>query len=165
MPLLDISIWCMDGNLFYSITIASLVFCICTWRVLFSFWEGHFDISKHYMLMFIANACRYDLLCLEGLARALRIFTGTEATPMYKISCIPRDSMLQMHVKPQVTNWLAIPSFSCFTLYTSFLCFKSVSMAIHFVYVVTYFNFQIIFFKRCEQLSKLEFALFGRLHK
>uniref|UniRef100_A0A0D3GAP8 phenylalanine--tRNA ligase n=1 Tax=Oryza barthii TaxID=65489 RepID=A0A0D3GAP8_9ORYZ len=60
------------------------------------------DDEVIYKIEVAAN--RYDLLCLEGLARALRIFTGTEATPMYKISCIPRDSMLQMYVKPQTSQ-------------------------------------------------------------
>lgn len=50
------------------------------------------------------NACRYDLLCFEGLARALRVFTGTEASPVFQVSSIPRGSMLQMHVKPEVMS-------------------------------------------------------------
>ncbi|XP_062207465.1 uncharacterized protein LOC133909157 isoform X2 [Phragmites australis] len=33
---------------------------------------------------------RYDLLCLEGLARSLRVFIGTEASPVFKVSSIPR---------------------------------------------------------------------------
>ena len=48
------------------------------------------------------NVCRYDLLCLEGLARALRVFTGTEASPVFQVSSIPRGSIIQMHVKPEV---------------------------------------------------------------
>jgi len=50
------------------------------------------------------NVCRYDLLCLEGLARALRVFTGTEASPVFQVSSIPRGSILQMHVKPEVSS-------------------------------------------------------------
>ncbi|KAL6644042.1 hypothetical protein ACP70R_018808 [Stipagrostis hirtigluma subsp. patula] len=46
-------------------------------------------------------ANRYDLLCLEGLARALLVFTGAEASLVFKLSSIPRASMLQMYVKPQ----------------------------------------------------------------
>jgi phenylalanyl-tRNA synthetase beta chain len=60
-------------------------------------------------LTFVANVCRYDLLCLEGLARALRVFTGTEVNPVFRISSIPRGSMLQMHVKPQVIARQAKP--------------------------------------------------------
>ncbi|KAG2616439.1 hypothetical protein PVAP13_3NG204669 [Panicum virgatum] len=55
-------------------------------------------------LTFITNICRYDLLCLEGIARALRVFTGTEASPLFRVSSIPRGSMLQMHVKPQTSQ-------------------------------------------------------------
>ncbi|GJN34996.1 hypothetical protein PR202_gb23717 [Eleusine coracana subsp. coracana] len=47
---------------------------------------------------------KYDLLCLEGLARALRVFKGTEAIPVYKVASVPRDSMLKMHVKPQTSQ-------------------------------------------------------------
>jgi phenylalanyl-tRNA synthetase beta chain len=50
------------------------------------------------------NVCRYDLLCLEGLARALRVFTGTEASPVFQVSSIRRGSILQMHVKPEVSS-------------------------------------------------------------
>nr|XP_034587096.1 phenylalanine--tRNA ligase beta subunit, cytoplasmic isoform X2 [Setaria viridis] len=49
-------------------------------------------------------ANRYDLLCLEGLSRALRVFTGSEAIPVFRVSSIPRGSMLQMHVKPQTSQ-------------------------------------------------------------
>jgi hypothetical protein len=51
------------------------------------------------------NACRYDLLCLEGIARSLRIFIGTEATPVFKLSSVPNGSMLQMHVKKEVMEF------------------------------------------------------------
>ncbi|CAD6264708.1 unnamed protein product [Miscanthus lutarioriparius] len=47
---------------------------------------------------------RYDLLCLEGLARALLVFTGTEASPVFQVSSIPRGSILQMHVKPETSK-------------------------------------------------------------
>ncbi|PKU60864.1 phenylalanine--tRNA ligase beta subunit, cytoplasmic [Dendrobium catenatum] len=43
-------------------------------------------------------ANRYDLLCLEGIARALRIFIGKEEIPIYKFREIPRESMLQINV-------------------------------------------------------------------
>lgn len=46
-------------------------------------------------------ANRYDLLCLEGIARALRIFIGVEETPVYRCVDIPDGSMLEMHVKPE----------------------------------------------------------------
>ncbi|XP_020276818.1 phenylalanine--tRNA ligase beta subunit, cytoplasmic [Asparagus officinalis] len=46
-------------------------------------------------------ANRYDLLCLEGIARALRIFIGKEKIPVYRCVDIPIESMLKMHVKPE----------------------------------------------------------------
>jgi hypothetical protein len=66
--------------------------------------KAHVEISCFMCLMLIANVCRYDLLCLEGLARALRVFTGTEASPVFQVSSIPRSSILQMHVKPEVSS-------------------------------------------------------------
>ncbi|XP_057821359.2 phenylalanine--tRNA ligase beta subunit, cytoplasmic isoform X1 [Cryptomeria japonica] len=48
-------------------------------------------------------ANRYDLLCLEGLAQALRIFIGKEKVPNYKVMDIPVNSMLKMHVKPETS--------------------------------------------------------------
>jgi hypothetical protein len=58
--------------------------------------------------------CRYDLLCLEGLARALRVFNATEPIPVYKVASVPRDSMLKMHVKPQVMSGVARRILTCF---------------------------------------------------
>ncbi|CAL5038706.1 unnamed protein product [Urochloa decumbens] len=60
------------------------------------------DDEVIYKIEVAAN--RYDLLCLEGLARALRVFTGTEASPVYRLSAVSRGSMLQMHVKPQTSQ-------------------------------------------------------------
>lgn len=45
---------------------------------------------------------RYDLLCLEGLAQALRVFIGVDKVPTYKVVDMPKDHMLKMHVKPEV---------------------------------------------------------------
>lgn len=49
-------------------------------------------------------ANRYDLLCLEGLARALRIFEEREETPAFKLASIKHESMLKMHVKPETSQ-------------------------------------------------------------
>ncbi|GAB4860935.1 hypothetical protein Ancab_036096 [Ancistrocladus abbreviatus] len=49
-------------------------------------------------------ANRYDLLCLEGLARALRIFEELEEVPTYTIVDISRDSMLKMYVKAETSK-------------------------------------------------------------
>ncbi|KAJ4837850.1 hypothetical protein Tsubulata_001665 [Turnera subulata] len=46
-------------------------------------------------------ANRYDLLCLEGLALALRVFNGQQEVPKYRLPNISKDSMLKMHVKPK----------------------------------------------------------------
>nr|DAD35172.1 TPA_asm: hypothetical protein HUJ06_005812 [Nelumbo nucifera] len=48
-------------------------------------------------------ANRYDLLCLEGLAQALRIFMGLDEIPKYIVSNIPSESLLKMHVKPETS--------------------------------------------------------------
>jgi phenylalanyl-tRNA synthetase beta chain len=45
-------------------------------------------------------ANRYDLLCVEGIARALRIFLGKERPPMYKI-VPPSVETQKIIVKPQ----------------------------------------------------------------
>ncbi|KAK9715684.1 hypothetical protein RND81_06G182400 [Saponaria officinalis] len=49
-------------------------------------------------------ANRYDLLCLEGLAQALRVFEGFEQIPTYTLADVHRDSMLKMHVKPETSS-------------------------------------------------------------
>ncbi|KAL3845620.1 hypothetical protein ACJIZ3_003023 [Penstemon smallii] len=49
-------------------------------------------------------ANRYDLLCLEGLAQALRIFNGLESIPTYSMASISKDSMLKMHVKSETSK-------------------------------------------------------------
>ncbi|XVF57752.1 hypothetical protein PTKIN_Ptkin07bG0007500 [Pterospermum kingtungense] len=48
-------------------------------------------------------ANRYDLLCLEGLAQALRIFNGQEKIPRYTVANISKDRMLKMHVKKETS--------------------------------------------------------------
>ena len=45
---------------------------------------------------------RYDLLCLEGIAQALRVFNGQQEILKYKVANISRESMIKMHVKPEV---------------------------------------------------------------
>ncbi|KAK7845266.1 phenylalanine--trna ligase beta subunit [Quercus suber] len=46
----------------------------------------------------------YDLLCLEGIAQALRIFNGQQEIPTYKVANISTKSMLKMHVKPETSS-------------------------------------------------------------
>lgn len=49
-----------------------------------------------------ANRC--DLLCLEGLSQALRIFENKEELPKYKLADISNESMIKMHVKPETAS-------------------------------------------------------------
>ncbi|XP_075101270.1 phenylalanine--tRNA ligase beta subunit, cytoplasmic isoform X1 [Nicotiana tabacum] len=49
-------------------------------------------------------ANRYDLLCLEGLAQALRIFGGLDPIPTYKVANIGKESMLEMHVGKETSK-------------------------------------------------------------
>ncbi|CAB4279240.1 unnamed protein product [Prunus armeniaca] len=49
-------------------------------------------------------ANRYDLLCLEGLAQALRVFSREEEVPTYKLANISKESMIKMHVKPETSS-------------------------------------------------------------
>lgn len=49
-------------------------------------------------------ANRYDLLCLEGLAQALRIFNGVDPIPTYSVANISKESMHKMHVKPEMSK-------------------------------------------------------------
>lgn len=48
-------------------------------------------------------ANRYDLLCLEGLAQALRIFEERQEIPTYTVANISRESTLKMHVKSETS--------------------------------------------------------------
>lgn len=65
--------------------------------------EATDDEEVIYKIEIPAN--RYDLLCLEGLAQALRIFIGKDEVPDYKVRDLPVSSMLKMHVKPE-TSWI-----------------------------------------------------------
>ncbi|KAF7154586.1 hypothetical protein RHSIM_Rhsim01G0138800 [Rhododendron simsii] len=59
------------------------------------------DEEVIYKIEVAAN--RYDLLCLEGLAQALRIFVGIDPIPTYTLRSIRSESMLKMHVKPETS--------------------------------------------------------------
>ncbi|PIN09287.1 Phenylalanyl-tRNA synthetase beta subunit [Handroanthus impetiginosus] len=49
-------------------------------------------------------ANRYDLLCLEGLAQALRIFNGLDPIPTYSVARVNKESMLKMHVNSETSK-------------------------------------------------------------
>ncbi|KAG9140550.1 hypothetical protein Leryth_016044 [Lithospermum erythrorhizon] len=61
--------------------------------------HGSHDEETIYKIDVPAN--RYDLLCLEGLAQALRIFIGLDPVPTYKLSHITPDSIIHLRVKPE----------------------------------------------------------------
>ncbi|KAK6925188.1 tRNA synthetase, B5-domain [Dillenia turbinata] len=48
-------------------------------------------------------ANRYDLLCLEGLSRALRVFVGLDEIPTYTVANVSKNNMHKMHVKPETS--------------------------------------------------------------
>ncbi|XP_074590081.1 phenylalanine--tRNA ligase beta subunit, cytoplasmic-like [Curcuma longa] len=62
---------------------------------------GDEDEEVIYKIDVAAN--RYDLLCLEGIARALRIFNEKEASPLYTVTNVSPESILKMHVKPETS--------------------------------------------------------------
>ncbi|KAL2941394.1 Phenylalanine--tRNA ligase beta subunit cytoplasmic [Bienertia sinuspersici] len=49
-------------------------------------------------------ANRYDLLCLEGLAQALRVFEERENLSTYTLANVAHQSMLKMHVKSETSS-------------------------------------------------------------
>ncbi|KAK2419731.1 phenylalanine--tRNA ligase beta subunit, cytoplasmic [Trifolium repens] len=63
--------------------------------------EADEDEEVIYKIEIPAN--RYDLLCLEGLAQALRVFLEVQEIPTYKLADISKDAMLKMHVKPETS--------------------------------------------------------------
>ncbi|XXG69204.1 hypothetical protein AAC387_Pa06g2132 [Persea americana] len=64
--------------------------------------EADEDEEVIYKIEVPAN--RYDLLCLEGLVQALRIFVGLDEIPKYTVVDIPTKSMIKMHVKPETSS-------------------------------------------------------------
>ncbi|GMY15424.1 phenylalanine--tRNA ligase beta subunit, cytoplasmic isoform X2 [Fagus crenata] len=64
--------------------------------------EGDDDEEVIYKIEVPAN--RYDLLCLEGIAQALRVFNGQQEIPKYKVANISRESLIKMHVKPETSS-------------------------------------------------------------
>ncbi|PRQ16427.1 putative phenylalanine--tRNA ligase [Rosa chinensis] len=63
--------------------------------------EGDEDEEVIYKIDIPAN--RYDLLCLEGLSQALRIFEKKDEVPQYKLANVSKESMMKMHVKPETS--------------------------------------------------------------
>lgn len=59
-------------------------------------------LSKEVVYKIDVPANRYDILCLEGIARALRIFLLMEPVPKYRIA-IPKNK-IQLIIKPQTSQ-------------------------------------------------------------
>lgn len=53
-------------------------------------------------VLYFSLCCSYDLLCAEGLIRALRIFRGLEEVPNYVAVPAAGSSEITMTVKPEV---------------------------------------------------------------
>ncbi|KAI9117240.1 hypothetical protein K1719_011406 [Acacia pycnantha] len=66
--------------------------------------EEEADEDEEVIYKIEVGANRYDLLCLEGLAQALRVFCGFQEIPTYSLAGISKDAMLKMHVKPQTSS-------------------------------------------------------------
>lgn len=68
--------------------------------------RSHMFIVGHgkdvYYSDMLCSISSYDLLCLEGLAKALRVFTGKDPIPSFRVVDIPTKSMQRMVVKPEV---------------------------------------------------------------
>lgn len=49
---------------------------------------------------------RYDLLCIEGIARAFRMFLGKDQPPNYKLAFPPDgdNGLLKVTISPEVCN-------------------------------------------------------------
>lgn len=56
--------------------------------------------AEHVVYVIAIPANRYDLLCMEGFARALRVFLGLQAAPAFK--AIRPANMLRINVSPSV---------------------------------------------------------------
>lgn len=50
------------------------------------------------------GANRYDLLCIEGIARSLRIYLGLESPPRYQLLPAKEPEKYKLIVKPAVAQ-------------------------------------------------------------
>lgn len=57
-------------------------------------------LSENVIYKIDMPANRYDLLCIEGLSRALKIFLGEMDAPSYHVISVPEADMTVMTVKP-----------------------------------------------------------------
>lgn len=66
-----------------------------------------------FLIRALVSVRSYDLLCLEGLAMALRVFLLKDPIPTFRVSDIPRSSVQKMVVKPEVRRFLKTLFFLC----------------------------------------------------
>ena len=68
-------------------------YCYCIF-ITFTKWQFTADGSKeeHVVYVIAIPANRYDLLCMEGFSRALRIFLDIEKQPVSSTQCVERRS-------------------------------------------------------------------------
>lgn len=62
---------------------------------------GNNTKAEHVVYVIAIPANRYDLLCLEGFARAVRIFLGKDQAPVRLLSFIPSCD----NAKPQIKSF------------------------------------------------------------
>jgi len=67
------------------------------------------DVSEEVIYKIDVPANRYDLLCLEGLARALLIFLEKKKTPQYV--AVRTGKVDRIIVKPEVSPTLSLSFF------------------------------------------------------
>ncbi|QDZ18938.1 beta subunit of phenylalanine--tRNA ligase [Chloropicon primus] len=74
--------------------------------------QGDADLEDEIIYKIDIPANRYDLLCLEGISRALRVFLGKEEMPTYKV--VAGGEIQTMRIKPETA--LIRPHVVCATL-------------------------------------------------
>lgn len=62
------------------------------------------NLSEAIIYKIDVPANRYDLLCIEGLSRAIKIFLGDMDAPVYEVLSIPEDQMNVMNVQPATSG-------------------------------------------------------------
>ena len=68
-------------------------------------------LSENVIYKIDMPANRYDLLCVEGLSRALKIFLGEMDSPTYEVIPVPEDEIEEITVKPFTSQ--IIISYKC----------------------------------------------------
>ena len=58
------------------------------------------DLSKEYVYKIEVAANRYDLLCVEGIAKAFRVYLGLDTLPRFTVKN-QSDNLQEIIVKPE----------------------------------------------------------------